>query len=122
MMAGRTRQGALATGMLWVALPCGLLYSALKMASIGNGPLQGTMLRTLFTLGNGVSLLLGPRLWQRFRRAGGVHQAWGARLAGLLLAGVAAHAVGWISFTSSLPGADEPAGDPGEFQASRLRQ
>ncbi len=94
-LAGRTWTGVLATGMLWVALPCGLLYSALMMASLGNGPLQGAMLMTLFALGSGVSLLLGPWLWQRLRRAGGVHQAWGARLAGLLLAGTAAQAVGW---------------------------
>ena len=94
-LAGRTWTGVLATGMLWVALPCGLLYSALMMASLGNGPLQGAMLMTLFALGSGVSLLLGPWLWQRLRWAGGVHQAWGARLAGLLLAGVAAQAVAW---------------------------
>ena len=94
-LAGRTWTGVLATGMLWVALPCGLLYSALMMASLGNGPLQGAMLMTLFALGSGASLLVGPWLWQRLRRAGGVHRAWGARLAGLLLAGVAAQAVGW---------------------------
>ncbi|QSI31965.1 sulfite exporter TauE/SafE family protein [Variovorax sp. RKNM96] len=92
-LAGRTWLGVLATGMLWVALPCGLLYSALMMASLGNGPLQGAGLMTLFALGSGASLLLGPWLWQRFRWAGGARQAWGARLAGVLLAGVAAHAV-----------------------------
>ena len=94
-LAGRTWTGVLATGMLWVALPCGLLYSALMMASLGNGPLQGAMLMTLFALGSGVSLLLGPWLWRRLRWSGGAHQAWGARLAGVLLAGVAAQAVGW---------------------------
>ena len=94
-LAGRTWPGVLVTGVLWVALPCGLLYSALMMASLGNGPLQGAVLMTLFALGSGVSLLVGPWLWQRLRGVGGSHQAWGARLAGLLLAGVAAQAVGW---------------------------
>ncbi|MDH6169151.1 sulfite exporter TauE/SafE [Variovorax boronicumulans] len=92
-LAGRTWLGVLATGLLWVALPCGLLYSALMMASLGNGPLQGAMLMALFALGSGASLVLGPWLWQRLRWVGGAHQAWGARLAGVLLAGVAAQAV-----------------------------
>ncbi|MDQ0036847.1 sulfite exporter TauE/SafE [Variovorax boronicumulans] len=94
-LAGRTWLGLLVTGMLWVVLPCGLLYSALMMASLGNGPLQGAMLMTLFALGSGASLLLGPLLWQRLRWVGSARQAWGARLAGVLLAGVAAHAV-WL--------------------------
>lgn len=92
-LAGRTWLGVLATGMLWIALPCGLLYSALMMASLGNGPLQGAMLMVLFALGSGTSLLLGPWLWDRLRRAGGAHRTWSARLAGVLLASVAAQAV-----------------------------
>jgi uncharacterized protein len=93
-LAGGGCAGVLATGMLWVALPCGLLYSALMLASLGNGPLQGAGLMALFALGSSLSLLLGPWAWQRLRWSGGAHQAWGARLAGVLLAGVAAQAVG----------------------------
>jgi sulfite exporter TauE/SafE len=96
-LAGGTWLGVLATGMLWVALPCGLLYSALMLASLGNGPLQGAGLMALFALGSGLSLLLGPWLWQRLRwsggSSGGARQAWGARLAGVLLAVVAAQAL-----------------------------
>ncbi len=95
-LAGGTWLGVLATGMLWVALPCGLLYSALMLASLGNGPLQGAGLMVLFALGSGLSLLLGPWLWRQLRWSGGAaRQAWGARLAGVLLAGVAAQAV-WM--------------------------
>lgn len=93
--AGRRVTGVLATGALWVALPCGLLYSALMLASLGNGPLQGAGLMALFAIGSGLSLLLGPWLWQRLRWGGqGARQAWGARLAGVLLAGVALQALG----------------------------
>lgn len=79
--------------MLWVTLPCGLLYSALMVTSLGNGPLQGAGLMMLFALGSGALLLLGHWLWQRLRWASSARQAWGARLAGVLLAGIAAQAV-----------------------------
>lgn len=93
-LAGGTSLGVLATGLLWVALPCGLLYSALMLASLGNGPLQGAGLMTLFAAGSSLSLWLGPWLWRRLRwSGGGTRQAWGARLAGMLLAAVALQAL-----------------------------
>ena len=53
------------------------------------------MLMALFAVGSGLSLAVGPWLWRRLRLASGAAgQAWGARLAGVLLAGAAAHAVG----------------------------
>ena len=92
--AGGTGLGVLAAGLLWVALPCGLLYSALMLAGLGSSPLQGAALMMLFALGGGLSLLLAPWLWQRLRWTGGeARQAWGARLAGVLLAAVAVHAL-----------------------------
>lgn len=93
--AAGTGLGVFATGLLWVALPCGLLYSALMLAGLGSGPWEGAMLMALFAVGSGLSLAVGPWLWQRLRLAGvAAGQAWGARLAGVLLAGAAAHAVG----------------------------
>ena len=93
-LAGGTSLGVLATGLLWVALPCGLLYSALMLASLGNGPLQGAGLMALFAMGSSLSLLLGPWLWRQLRwSGGGARQAWGARLAGALLAAVALQAL-----------------------------
>ncbi|UVH60712.1 sulfite exporter TauE/SafE family protein [Variovorax paradoxus] len=92
--AGGTWLGVLATGLLWVALPCGLLYSALMLASLGSGPLQGAGLMALFALGSSLSLLIGPWLWQRLRwGGGGARQTCGARVAGLLLAAVAVQAL-----------------------------
>ncbi|AVQ85684.1 MULTISPECIES: sulfite exporter TauE/SafE family protein [unclassified Variovorax] len=92
--AGGTWLGVLATGLLWVALPCGLLYSALMLAGMANGALEGAALMALFAAGSGISLLVGPWLWQRLRLAGGrTRQAWGARLAGVLLAAVAVQAL-----------------------------
>jgi len=93
-LAGGTPLGLLAAGALWVAMPCGLLYSALLLASLGNGPLQGGLAMMSFAIGSCISLVLAPWLWQRLRWGGtGRLQAWGARLAGVLLAAVALQAL-----------------------------
>lgn len=95
-LAGGSPLGVLATGALWVAMPCGLLYSALLLASLGNGPLQGGVAMMLFATGSGLSLVLAPWLWHRLRwSGGGGPQVWGARLAGVLLAAVALQAL-WL--------------------------
>jgi hypothetical protein len=94
--------GLFATGALWVAMPCGLLYSALMLASLGNGPLEGAAMMALFALGSGVSLALAPWLWQRLQRSpGGARREWGTRLAGVLLAAVAVRAV-WIDLSHQI--------------------
>jgi sulfite exporter TauE/SafE len=92
--AGGTGLGVLATGLLWVALPCGLLYSALMLAGLGNGAAEGAALMVLFAVGSGLSLVIGPWLWRRLRLAGVEgRQTWGARVAGVLLASVAVQAL-----------------------------
>jgi sulfite exporter TauE/SafE len=88
--------GLLAAGALWVAMPCGLLYSALMLAALGNGPFEGAALMASFAGGSALSLLLAPWLWRRLRDGTGVllSQARGNRLAGALLAAVALQAIG----------------------------
>lgn len=84
----------LATGALWVGMPCGLLYSALMLAALGNGPLEGAAVMAAFAAGSGVSLLLAPWLWRHLRNGiGPVRREWGTRIAGALLAAVALQAV-----------------------------
>lgn len=88
--------GVLATGALWVCMPCGLLYSALMLAGLANGPAQGALTMALFAVGSSVSLVLAPWVWQRLQSgAGFARKEWGARLAGGLLAVVATQAL-WI--------------------------
>jgi hypothetical protein len=88
--------GLVATGALWVFMPCGLLYSALLVASLSGGPLQGAMSMALFALGSGVSLGLFPSVLAKLRQLGnGVRGEWGTRAAGALLVGAAAWAL-WI--------------------------
>jgi len=78
------RGAPLAIGALWAFMPCGLLYSALLVAALSGGPLDGAQTMALFALGSSVSLLLGP--WFLLRLGRGGNGEWGMRLAGLALA------------------------------------
>lgn len=77
--------GVFTAGALWIFMPCGLLWSALLVASLAGGPLQGAASMALFAAGSALGLVAAPLLFTRLR------QAWGTRLAGLLLAAAA----GW---------------------------
>ena len=79
------RGAPLAMGALWAFMPCGLLYSAVLVAALSGGPLDGALSMALFALGSSVSLLIGPWVLLRLR-GGGSSGEWGIRLAGLALA------------------------------------
>ena len=88
------RVGApLLIGTVWALLPCGLLYSALLVATLSANALQGAMVMALFALGTSVSMMAGPWLWLRLRGEGSGQ--WGVRLAGLALAASSAWAI-WM--------------------------
>lgn len=87
------RGAPLAIGALWAFMPCGLLYSALLVAALSGGPLEGAMSMGLFAVGSSVSLLIGPWLLLRLRGPGA--GAWGIRLAGLALAATSGWAL-WM--------------------------
>lgn len=81
--------GAVLLGVLWALMPCGLLYGALLVAALSNGPIEGAGVMALFALGSAVVLTLGPWIWLRLRGApivDGRSGAWGVRLAGFALA------------------------------------
>lgn len=91
--------GLFVAGALWVSMPCGLLYSALMLASLASDPVQGAWVMALFAAGSSVSLVLAPWLWERLGAgAGVVRKEWGTRLAGGLLAAVAFRAL-WIDLS-----------------------
>jgi hypothetical protein len=84
-------------GSAWVALPCGLLQSALIVASLADGAAQGAAVMASFAVGSGVGLWVGPALWWRF--SGGRLDATtgpitAARLGGAVLVGLSAWALG----------------------------
>jgi len=97
-------------GALWALLPCGLLYSALLLATLAGSAWQGGVLMALFAAGSGVSMLLGPWLWLRLLAARGTAAvqaprktdwaALGVRLSGLALAASAAWAL-WMALAEN---------------------
>jgi sulfite exporter TauE/SafE len=90
----KSRFGVLATGALWVTMPCGLLYSALMLAALATGPVQGSAVMAAFAMASGLSLILAPWLWQRIAAGAGIaRKEWGTRIAGGLLAAVTCHAL-----------------------------
>lgn len=91
---GQHQVGApLLMGTVWALLPCGLLYSALLVATLSADVLQGAVVMALFALGTSVSMMAGPWLWLRLRGAGSGQ--WGVRLAGLSLAVMSGWAI-WM--------------------------
>ena len=86
-------------GALWTFLPCGLLYSALLVATLTGHALEGAMVMGLFALGTSVSMMAGPWLWLRLRGTNLRQGAgdWGVRLAGLALAASSVWAL-WMGY------------------------
>ena len=79
-MTGPLKAGA--AGSLWVALPCGLLQSALVLAALADGPLAGAGVMAAFGIASSLALWGAPVLWARLDRRA---LAWSIRLAGLCL-------------------------------------
>lgn len=107
---GRTRQGpatagggwqamqtpwtAVAAGSAWVAWPCGLLQSALVVASLANTPASGAAAMVAFAVASAGGLQAAPWVAGRLGawRGASVHLA--VRLAGLALAAGSGWALG----------------------------
>lgn len=84
-------------GVAWALMPCGLLYSALLVASLSANALEGAAIMALFSAGTSLSLTAGP--WLLLRLRGGRSGAWGIRLAGLALAATSGWAL-WMGITN----------------------
>lgn len=95
LAAGWGRGAPLVIGALWTFLPCGLLYSALLVATLTGNALEGAAVMALFALGTSVSMMAGPWLWLRLSGRGAGD--WGVRLAGLALAASSVWAL-WMGF------------------------
>lgn len=84
-------------GVAWALMPCGLLYSALLVASLSASAWDGALIMALFSVGTSVSLTLGP--WLLLRLDGARSGAWGIRLAGVALALTSGWAL-WMGITN----------------------
>ncbi|MBC5766553.1 sulfite exporter TauE/SafE family protein [Ramlibacter albus] len=95
----QARGGLVATGALWTFMPCGLLYSALLVASLSGGALEGAASMALFALGSGLSLGIAPGVLRKVQAvANRLRDGSGTRVAGLLLALTAVAAL-WIDLS-----------------------
>ena len=84
---------ASAVGGLWAAMPCGLLQSALLVAALASGPVQGAAVMGVFAVASASGPWLGPALLLRVR--GNEHSpAWATRLAGASLVVASGWSVG----------------------------
>jgi uncharacterized protein len=84
-------------GVAWALMPCGLLYSALLVASLSANALEGATIMSLFSVGTSLSLTAGP--WLLLRLRGAQSGSWAIRLAGLALASTSGWAL-WMGVTS----------------------
>lgn len=93
---GASSGGApLVLGVLWALLPCGLLYSALLVAAMAGGALDGALVMALFALGTSITMTAAPWLWLKLRGGRPGTGDWGMRLAGAALAASSAWAL-WM--------------------------
>ncbi|MFG6464631.1 sulfite exporter TauE/SafE family protein [Roseateles sp. DXS20W] len=77
---------AFATGLAWVAMPCGLLHAALLLAGLSGSPLSGGAAMAGFALASTPGLVVAP-LWRaRLLKHGPAGDVLALRLAGLMLA------------------------------------
>ncbi len=83
-------------GVGWSLMPCGLLYSALLVASLTASALHGGVVMSAFAAGTMVSMVAAPWLLLKLKdaRSGG----WGIRLAGLALMLLSGWAL-WMGIT-----------------------
>lgn len=92
----RTKRGALAFGLLWGFLPCGLVYSTLTLAVSAGDPLRGALTMLAFGAGTAPALLGLGELLTRVR-------VW-PRVAGVtLLAFAALQGVSLVKMTNEQP-------------------
>jgi uncharacterized protein len=94
--------GTFMTGVLWALMPCGLLYSALLVASLNANAVNGALSMASFAIGTSVSLMLGPLLWLKLKNGKlWVTEDTSMRLAGLLLASAAGWAI-WMDLMHNI--------------------
>lgn len=99
-ITGPTTRAATA-GALWIAWPCGLLQSALLVASLTQSAAGGAMAMGAFALASSLGLVWAPWLWARLGRDGAARaERWAVRGAGAMLVGASGFALGhglWLS-------------------------
>lgn len=81
------RVGFLGTGVVWALLPCGLLYSAVMLASLQSQWLQGALVMMAFAAGSATVLAIAPLVWRSGQSVlpNWMRESTGMRLSGIFL-------------------------------------
>ncbi|MBL0726417.1 sulfite exporter TauE/SafE family protein [Piscinibacter sp. HJYY11] len=88
---------AAGAGMLWLAWPCGLLQSALVVATLAGSAAAGAAVMAAFAITSSIGLVAGPALWLRLGGDTAAHLMdgrWAVRLAGAGLVAASGWALG----------------------------
>jgi sulfite exporter TauE/SafE len=88
---------AAGAGALWIAWPCGLLQSALVVATLAGSAASGAAVMAAFAMASSAGLVAGPLLWARLGGGGAAGLAtgrWAVRLAGAGLVAASGWALG----------------------------
>lgn len=96
LMVALGQKAPVVLGVGWALMPCGLLYSALLVASLSASALDGALIMVAFSAGTSVALTAGP--WLLLRVRGGQSGEWAIRLAGIALVGTSGWAL-WMGLT-----------------------
>ena len=89
----RAPLGAAAVGSAWVALPCGLLQSALLVAALASTPASGAAVMAVFALASSFGLIVLATAWRRSVATPRALRG-AVRVAGAILAASSAWALG----------------------------
>lgn len=73
------------TGSIWALLPCGLLYSAVMLASLQSQWLQGALVMAAFALGSATILAIAPIVWKSSQQS---LPTWFSEKSGMRLSGM----------------------------------
>lgn len=96
VISGLGQRAPFVLGVGWALMPCGLLYSALLVASLSGSVLDGALIMVAFAVGTSAALSAGP--WLLLRVRGGPSGGWAIRLAGAALAATSGWAI-WMGVT-----------------------
>lgn len=105
---------ALAAGLAWGWIPCGMVYAALPLALVAGGPLAGGLVMLAFGLGTLPNLLVLDAAAVKLAGSGGaatagsasVSRAWLRSLAG---AAIVVFGLSGLAHAARVAGADHPA-------------
>lgn len=109
----RTAGQALAAGLAWGWIPCGMVYAALPLALVAGGPLQGGLVMLAFGLGTLPNMLAVDVAVHGIGRAGQTgatqQQTWVKPLAGVVIVVFGLSGLAHAARVAGVAGAEHPA-------------